>query len=116
MKSKVYQHCAERYSLYTSEWILTELSEKLGSKKFKLPLALQELIVKQVTQDAQLVFPTNELPTDSRDPDDNNVLQVALFIEADFLVMGDRDLLVLERINTTEIINPGQFFEQYIAR
>ena len=47
-----------------------------------------------------VIFPTNDLPTDSRDPDDNNVLQAALFINADFLITGDRDLLDLERVNT----------------
>ncbi len=112
---EVYQFCAERYSLYTSEWMLAELTEILSKTKFKLPVSLQEDILSQVKADAQLVYPTNELPTDSRDPDDNNVLQVALFINADFVITGDGDLLDLGTIGNTEIINPKTFFDRYVA-
>ena len=112
---EIYRQCAERYTLYTSEWMLTELSEKLESKKFKLPPTLQKLIRQQVANDAQLVFPTNKLPTDSRDPDDNNVLQLALFVKANFIITGDRDLLDLKEVEGVMIIGPSDFYELYIA-
>ncbi|GAB2599751.1 putative toxin-antitoxin system toxin component, PIN family [Spirosoma areae] len=112
---EVYQYCAERYSLYTSEWMLEELTGILRGAKFKLPLSLQEDILLQVRADAQIVSPTNDLPTDSRDPDDNNVLQVALFIEANFLITGDRDLLDLENVSNTKIISPKTFFDRYMV-
>ncbi|MEZ0487245.1 hypothetical protein [Fibrella aquatica] len=58
----------------------------------------------------------NQLPTDSVDPDDNNVLRVALFVNANFLITGDeKHLLPLKRIGNTEIISPRAFYEQYIA-
>lgn len=108
-------YCAERDTLYTSEWILDELAEKPQSKKFKLTPPLQEIISLQVKEDAQLVYPTNELPTLSRDPNDNNVLQVALFVNANFLITEDSDLLVLEQVANTRIINSKTFFDRYIA-
>ncbi|NDU93876.1 putative toxin-antitoxin system toxin component, PIN family [Spirosoma terrae] len=110
----VYQYCAERYLLYSSEWMLAELSEKLESKKFRLPLTLQETILVQVREDVQLVYPTNEMPNYSRDPDDNNVLRLALFIKANFIITGDRDLLDLGQVEKTEIISPKLFFERYM--
>ena len=112
---EVYQYCADRYSLYTSEWMLAELFRKLESRKFKLPLTLQKSILEQVTKDAKLVFPTNDLPTDSRDPDDNNVLQIALFVKANFIITGDRDLLDLKEVGGVTIISPSDFHERYIA-
>jgi putative PIN family toxin of toxin-antitoxin system len=112
---EVYQHCAERYTLYTSEWLLNELVEIVAREKFKLPLTLRNAILAQVRADAQLVFPTNNLPTDSRDPDDNNVLQIALFVKADFIITGDRDLLDLQEIEGVKIINPSGFYEKYMA-
>ncbi|WP_461064779.1 putative toxin-antitoxin system toxin component, PIN family [Spirosoma horti] len=112
---EVYQYCTERYLLYTSEWMLTELSRKLESKKFKLPLTLQKLILEQVSKDARLVIPTNDLPINSRDPDDNNVLQVALFVKANFIITGDRDLLDLKEVGGVTIINPSDFYQRYIA-
>ncbi|SOD88724.1 putative toxin-antitoxin system toxin component, PIN family [Spirosoma fluviale] len=113
--AEVYQYCAERYTLYTSEWLLNELAEILKREKFKLPLSLQVAILQQVRIDAQLVNPTNNLPTDSRDPDDNNVLQVALFVKADFIITGDRDLLDLKQVIDTVMISPATFYERYIG-
>ncbi|GAB3979371.1 hypothetical protein GCM10028806_44560 [Spirosoma terrae] len=94
--------------------MLAELSEKLESKKFRLPLTLQETILVQVREDVQLVYPTNEMPNYSRDPDDNNVLRLALFIKANFIITGDRDLLDLGQVEKTEIISPKLFFERYM--
>lgn len=112
---EVYQYCAERHTLYTSEWLLNELANVLKRDKFNLPPDIQEAILLQVKSDAQLVFPTNELPTDSRDPDDNNVLQVAVFVKANFIITGDRDLLDLKEVGGVTIINPSYFYERYIA-
>ncbi|MBC3788622.1 putative toxin-antitoxin system toxin component, PIN family [Spirosoma utsteinense] len=112
---EVYQYCAERYTLYTSEWLLNELARVLRRDKFKLPLALQNAILAQVRSDAQLVLPTNDFPADSRDPDDNHVLQAALFVQADFIITGDRDLLDLGQVGGVTITNPASFYERYIA-
>lgn len=113
---QVYQYCAERYVLYTTEWVLNELRSVLGRDKFRLPVALQDEILEQVRTDAILVLPTNNLPTNSSDLDDNNVLRAALFTAADFLITGDeKHLLVLERVETTEIISPRTFFDRYVA-
>lgn len=113
---QVYQYCAERYLLYTTEWVINELRSVLSRKKFQLPATLQNEILEQVRADARLVFPTNYLPQNSSDPDDNNVLRAALFVEANFLITGDeKHLLILERVETTEIISPRTFFDRYIA-
>ena len=113
---QVYQYCAERYVLYTTEWVLNELRSVLSRDKFRLPVALQNEIIGQIRTDALLAFPTNNLPANSSDPDDNNVLQAALFVKANFLITGDeKHLLILERVEATEIISPRTFFDRYIA-
>ena len=112
---QVYQYCAERYVLYTTEWMLSELRQVLSRNKFRLPESIQDDIISQVRADAQLVFPTNDIPTDSSDPDDNYVLRAALFVEANFLITGDeKHLLVLQRVEATELISPRAFYERYI--
>lgn len=114
--SQVYQHCVERYEVYTSEWLLDEVREVLSRKKFKLPQEDQDEAWQQVKADAILVHPTNDLPTDSPDPDDNNVLRAALFVKADFLITGDaKHLLPLKQVGSTQIISPREFYEWYIA-
>jgi putative PIN family toxin of toxin-antitoxin system len=47
----------------------------------------------------------------SRDPDDDKFLQLALAADANWLVTGDADLLVLEASGGTSIVSPAQFLE-----
>ncbi len=113
--SAIYQHCTERYTLFTTEWMLDELIDVLSRAKFGLPVTVQNAILDQVRSDSQIIYPTNELPIDSADPDDNYVLQAALFVKAHFLITGDtRHLLPLNKVGTTEIISPSNFYERYV--
>lgn len=54
----------------------------------------------------KLLAPTNPLPTECRDPDNNNVLQLAEFGQADYLVIGDKDFLILENFGSCQIVSP----------
>ena len=44
-----------------------------------------------------------------RDPDDNFLLNLAVDGNADYLITGDKDLMILEKINNTEIITIADF-------
>lgn len=109
----VYDFCAIHFELYTSEWIVNEFDRKL-EEKFGYSPERRSQIIDVIRERHTVVVPTNEMPTDCRDADDNNVLQASLFINADFLVTGDRDLLDLNRVGTTTIISPKAFSELYI--
>jgi putative PIN family toxin of toxin-antitoxin system len=50
----------------------------------------------------------------SRDEDDDEILALASSNEIDFIIAGDKDLLVLKNYKSTQIISPRQFWE--IAR
>jgi predicted nucleic acid-binding protein len=57
-------------------------------------------------------FDVQELPLLVRDPMDNDLLAAALGGQADHLVSGDNDLLVLagdSRLGRLQIVNPRQF-------
>ncbi len=54
---------------------------------------------------------TEPIPAVTRDPKDDDLLAYALVGEADYLVTGDRDLLVLEQIGTLRILTPRAFLE-----
>ncbi len=47
----------------------------------------------------------------SRDAKDNYLFALAMDAEADYLVTGDDDLLVLERIGKTKIVRMAEFVE-----
>lgn len=96
--------------LFTSRALLQELSEKLriqcGANPSELPLL-------QVYEDeAKLVDPAPLPETVSRDPDDDEVLAVAVAAEADAILTGDDDLLVLKTYQGIPILSPRQFVER----
>lgn len=62
----------------------------------------------QVEEMAEFVTPAS-VPSVCRDPDDNEVLAIAEWGEADAIVTGDKDLLVLGAHARTRILTPAQF-------
>lgn len=49
----------------------------------------------------------------SRDPKDDMLLALSLAGKADYLVTGDKDLLVLRKFGDTQIVTPKQFVRIY---
>ena len=43
-----------------------------------------------------------------RDPDDDEVLALAIAAQADLIISGDNDLLVLQQFNAIPILTPAQ--------
>ena len=48
-----------------------------------------------------------------RDKTDNVILETAMVGVCNFLITGDKDLLVLNKYNNLTILNPSQFLNQY---
>lgn len=100
----------------TSEWLLAEFEAKLNSPAFRKKnrkYPFNEETISRLTDFTRhafkLLVPTNPLPTVCRDPDDNNVLQLAEFGQADYLITGDKDLLILNNFGSCRIISPRTF-------
>ncbi len=111
----VYNYCALHFELFTSEWILSEFNEKM-KEKFGYSPERRDRIIETIRERHIVVSPTNNLPTNSSDPDDNNVLRVTLFINAHFLITGDaQHLLPLKQVGETTIISPRDFYNRFIA-
>lgn len=47
-----------------------------------------------------------------RDPKDNFLLSLSIDGKADFLVTGDSDLLILKKIENTQIVSWAEFISQ----
>jgi uncharacterized protein len=58
---------------------------------------------------AELLPPLEEFATYTRDPKDDNLVVYGVVNEADYLITGDADLLVLNRIGRMEIVKPSRF-------
>jgi len=48
----------------------------------------------------------------SRDPDDDKFINCANTADVKYLVSGDKDILVLKKVNNIEIINPKNFLSK----
>ena len=71
----------------------------------------QEFIVKLI-ESAELVVITESIDI-CRDPKDNKFLELAVSGEADFIISGDRDLLVLNPFRSIEIITANDFLTRF---
>lgn len=97
----------EQIVLCFSPETLAEFINKLAGK-FQMPPHLlnqwQELFEEQ-----GLLFLPSQTMTLCHDKKDNMFLELALASEADFLITGDKDLLVLKGFHQTKIIKPRDF-------
>lgn len=109
---RIMDWCIEYADLYISEWILREVNrvllEKIG---LEISDAAQVTTVLSNQSAFSIVNPTSELPTVCRDADDNNILQLSESVKADYIVTGDKDLLVLEKYKHAYILSPKQFLD-----
>lgn len=105
-----------------------EILEKWLKLKFILlisPYSTSEIIivfqrfreeekVKQLQKDLDTqtvkIIPQNKTQV-CRDPKDNQILDLCASGNADYLVTGDKDLLILRKFENTSILNPKQFLK-----
>jgi putative PIN family toxin of toxin-antitoxin system len=93
--------------LVTSPALLDEL-ERIMSDRFHVPSELARLARSELEILAEVVVP-DDVPAVSRDPDDDQVLAAAVAGEAEAIVTGDRDLLILETHRGIAILSPADF-------
>jgi putative PIN family toxin of toxin-antitoxin system len=95
--------------LFTSRALLDELVEKLT---LKFNLTPDELPLLKIYEAEASVIKPGPLPKQiCRDADDDEVLAVAIAAEAEMILTGDKDLLVLKRFQGIRILSPRQFVE-----
>lgn len=95
--------------------LLTELHRALGYIKLKPYLDARQLNRQQLfNQLILLVHTAIDRPLKTRvcrDPDDDIVLACAMSAKADYIVSGDKDLLVLKAFRGIPIVTAAQALE-----
>lgn len=101
---------SEQLVIVLSEQLLLEIGMVTQRPKLKAyfpPKKVEELIeFLMVVGQKYEVLPVHQL---SRDPKDNFLFDLADKSQADYLVTGDKDLLVLNPFKTTQIMTPADF-------
>ena len=110
---KAFDKLLDNGTVLVSIPVLLELADVLNREKFD----------KYVTHDERMRFMVSFLKvaemieisdtiTVCRDPKDDKLLDLAISGNADFLVTGDKDLLVLHPFRRVEIITPREFLDK----
>ena len=99
-------------AMVSSPALLAELADVIGRAKFDAILVRantsREQALAEVRQLAEVVEPPPLPAPVCRDPDDDEVLALALAARVDLIVSGDDDLLVLQAFEGIPILTPAQ--------
>ena len=101
---------ADAFELVISTDLLSEITNVLARPKFNFDQSNVEKILRFVKHRATKVFPVEKVSV-CRDPKDNPVLECAVAGWVDFIVTGDKDLLVIKSFKKIPIITPRQFLK-----
>ena len=101
------------FTLLVPEELLGEISSRARAKPYLMehiaPDEIDEMV--EVLSSVAEFIPRIEgtIPAVVRDPKDDYLLAYAAVAHADYLVTGDRDLLVLEKVAGVRILTPKEF-------
>jgi uncharacterized protein len=99
-------------SLVSSPALLTELADVIGRAKFDVILTRtntsRERSLAEVRRLAEVIVPPPLPQPVCRDPDDDEVLALAIAAKVDLVVSGDKDLLSLGSFEGIPILAPAQ--------
>ncbi len=104
------EHCVLRHTLVTSDFILEETQEKL-IEKFGYTSELVAEVENVLRSRMTVVTPSRLESPVCRDPDDDNILAVALSGNCHCIITGDKDLLVLKEYEGVDIFRPRDFLD-----
>lgn len=104
------ENCIVNHRIFISEFIIREVKEKL-TRKIKLPVDTVNEIIDYLRCQAVLAIPLEKVAGISRDPDDDNIIALAVTVKADYVVSGDKDLLDLKDYRSIPIVSPKNFSE-----
>ncbi len=103
---------SQKCRLLFSQELLEEFVAVVKRPKLRKYISQDELedLLETIDEVADFVNVTSKI-SECRDPKDNFLLLLAVDGKADYLLTGDKDLLVLKKIGDTEIRTISEFFD-----
>ena len=100
------------FDVMVSEPLVEELADVLSREKFDRYVSVwdREEFLRRILQIATIAPVLSEVD-DCRDPDDNRLLALALDSESDYILTGDRGLLLLNPWRGVRIVSPREFLD-----
>jgi len=106
----VFEICLNKHTIIISQFLLREIHRNL-QKKIKLPLFLCNDIRKLLLSEAKIVEPRTLSKDVCRHRADIKVLGTGIAGQADAIVTGDEDILILKHFHSIPILSPRKFWE-----
>ena len=113
LPAKAVRKAVAEGQLLISDATLEELADALSRPKFDSYVSLEDRqqfirVLNRIAERVTITAPVKAC----RDPRDEKFLEVALHGDADLIVTGDRDLLVLHPFRGLDILSPRQYLER----
>jgi putative PIN family toxin of toxin-antitoxin system len=105
----VFEFCLQECTVILSLEILSEVAKAL-SQNLKLPPAKVSSLITFLKNEAAIVVPTITPEMVCRDPDDNAIIGTSVAGDAQVIVTGDEDLLILKKFKDVFILSPRHFW------
>jgi uncharacterized protein len=103
------------YTLILPAELLEELKKKIVLKPYLIKHVSKEVyerFLEALTAIVELIPSLTEpIPEVSRDKQDDYLFSYAVVGEADYLVSGDEDVLVVKQIHNVQIVRPSEFYD-----
>jgi len=108
--SQVIGRAIENLPYAMSNDTFSELADVLLRPKFDpyVSVETRQAVLQKIASAARWVSPTESIH-DCRDSKDNKFLELVATCQAEFLITGDDDLLILNPFRKTRILTPAQF-------
>ncbi|HEO66260.1 MAG TPA: putative toxin-antitoxin system toxin component, PIN family [Spirochaetes bacterium] len=109
LANSIFELCLDRHIIIISEHILRELQRNLH-KKLKMPEDKVQMVIDYLREVCTISRHTILEDNICRDKEDDKILGLSDESKADFIITGDKDLLVLKEFNSVPIITPREFW------
>jgi uncharacterized protein len=108
-----------KIEIASSRKLLSELENTFNKKKIQTKLEALQLTTYSaisLVYESVNIYPIEELVVpELRDPDDTVVLATAIAANAEVIITGDRDLLILQEYQNMPILTATDFLERYFV-
>lgn len=110
--NELFEYCLRNTTILCSDFIAQEV-ERILVKKIKIPSKKTAELIRYLKDHTEWVYPKVEVVKNLRDINDRLIMATALTGQADYLITGDKDLLILSKMHKNIIISPRDFWIQH---